>query len=79
MAHLAAGFGNHPVTDAADQAAFFGQRDESIGTEQALRRMMPADQCLDTDDPSPPPADLRLEMQFELATFLEGVAQIVFQ
>ena len=35
-----------------------------------------ADQCLDTDDPSPPSADLRLEMQFELATWVDLFAAV---
>ena len=44
-----AGLAQHPVADRVDQPGFFGDRDEDAGRDQAVRRMMPAQQRLDAD------------------------------
>ena len=54
-----------PLTDRDDQAVLLRQGDEAVGCDQSLDRIIPANQGLDTDDPSVG-GELRLVMQQEL-------------
>ena len=46
-----AGGADHPFADLRDQADFLGDGDEQIGAHRPARRMVPADQRLEADDP----------------------------
>ena len=54
-----------PLTDRDDQAVLLGQGNEAVGGDQPFDRIIPANQGLDTDDPSVG-GELRLVVQQEL-------------
>jgi hypothetical protein len=73
----AAGFAQHPASDRNDQAAFLGNRNETLRQHQAPFRMLPAQQRFDAGDALAFKVDLGLVMQRELAAF-ERPPQITF-
>ena len=56
-----------PAADRQHQAALLGDRDELVRQQQAAARMAPADQRLAADEGTVAGAQLRLEVQHELA------------
>ena len=75
---LVAGGVQHPVADLADQPAGLGDGDELVGRQVAELRMLPAQQCLDGDQPPVAQGVARLIGEPELAA-LHGVTQLALQ
>ena len=57
----------HPAGERDDQAGLLGDRDELLGHEQAVARVVPAHERLDADDAAGHEVDLGLVVQRELA------------
>ncbi len=67
----------HPLAELSDQPGFLGERNESVGQDQALGWVPPADQSLRAAHPSRFGVDDGLIMQFQLV-LQDGAAQLVF-
>ncbi len=78
FAQLLAGLVQHPVADGDDAAVLFGQRNEQVRRDHAVRGVGPAEQGLDTGDALPAIVHLQLIGQVELAE-REGLAQVFLQ
>ncbi|MNE33915.1 hypothetical protein D3C80_1276110 [compost metagenome] len=78
FAQLPAGLVEHPFADADDAAVLFGQGDELVWRHHAQFRVLPAQQCLDTDHAVVAVADLWLVHQVQLVA-RQGFAQVLFQ
>ncbi|MNZ38106.1 hypothetical protein D3C78_555700 [compost metagenome] len=76
LAHLPAGLDEHPFANGNDQAGLFRQADETVGQQQALLRVLPAQQGLGTDRLAILGVELGLVVQAEL-TLLQGLAQVL--
>ena len=72
---LATGFVQHPITNRVDQAGIFRHLDKLVGHDQTQITVLPADECLDTNNQAAPQADQRLIMQYKFL-LLECPAQV---
>src|SRR6185312_6222445 len=77
-AALLAGLAQHAFADGQDQARLFGQRDEASRRDQALLRMLPAQQRFEADDAARLQARLRLVVHGQLVA-LERAPQRVLE
>ncbi|MNS75758.1 hypothetical protein D3C72_1092860 [compost metagenome] len=78
FAQLPTGLVEHPFADGDDVAILLGQWNELIRWDHAQFRMLPAQQCLDTDHAMIAVADLWLVDQVQLVA-RQGFAQVFFQ
>lgn len=76
LAHLPAGLDEHPLANGNDQAGLFRQANEAVRQQQALLRVLPAQQGLGPDRLAGTGVELGLVVQAEL-TLLEGLAQVL--
>lgn len=70
--------GEHPAADLADQPHLFGQRDKFHRRDMAEHRVVPAQQCLVTDQTPFGGIDLRLVTEAQLLT-ADGLGQKLFE
>ena len=66
---------HHPVGERLDQPRALSQRQEGVGVDQAVARMVPAQQRLDADDAAVVQAQLGLVVQHELVE-VHGALQL---
>ena len=64
---LAHGGAEHPAGERDDQAGLLGDRDELLGSEQPVARVVPAHERLDADDAAGHDVGLGLVVQLELS------------
>lgn len=67
LAHLPAGFIQHPLADRNDQAGFFRQANETVREHQAVLWVFPTQQGFGTDRQAGLGGELGLVVQAELA------------
>ena len=77
--HLSQGIFKHPFSERYDQAGFLGQRNEGVRAQQAMPRVVPADQRFHAADPLLAEADYRLIMELELVAAFQRTAQVVLE
>ncbi|MCP1924909.1 hypothetical protein J2R89_000225 [Bradyrhizobium elkanii] len=73
-----AGAADHPLAELVDQSAFLGDRDEDGRRDQAARRMLPAQQCLEAGDAAFADVEERLVDEKQLVR-LDGMLEIPLQ
>ncbi len=78
LTHLTASLSKYPLTNGDDQAGLFRQADEAVRQQQALLRVLPAQQRFGTDRLAGLGVELGLIMQAELA-LLQRHAQVLQQ
>ena len=75
---LGDGCPQHPFRDQTDVPGLLGERDELVRAEQAVLRMVPADERLGVHDAFGAHVDLRLKVQLQLVA-RDGLAQLHHQ
>ena len=65
-----------PLADGNDRPSLLGYLHEVLGRQQAARRVLPADEGLQTRNPSGVECDHRLVVELELIVF-DGIAKLM--
>ena len=73
-----AGFAQYPVVEFGDQAIGFGNADKALWPQQAMLRMVPADQGFEFGYLATFKVEYGLVMQEQPVIFTQGMAQLFF-